>query len=142
MRPAAGIVGLVASPLRGAWHSAASVGGSRQAPHLSAISDTRKEEGVHAVRRSMAQERNDVLRRWNDLKKTVDERKKRLQEDAVKVLEEEKQDGEVELGQAASALNTTYTGRVDNHDDNAGDEGDSTFEKDMRLALERSVHDK
>ncbi|KZV64473.1 glycosyltransferase family 1 protein [Peniophora sp. CONT] len=147
MRPAAGIVGLVASPLRGAWQSAASLGGTRQAPHLRTIAETRMEEGVRAVQQSSPSERKDVLRQWNELKKTVQERKKRLQEDAVKVLEEEKQDGEAELGQAADAFDTNGGDWVDvpkstpSTPANADASG-SSFEKDMRLALERSLQDK
>ncbi|VDB99463.1 unnamed protein product [Peniophora sp. CBMAI 1063] len=145
MRPAAGIVGLVASPLRGAWQSAASMGGTRQAPHLRVISDTRKEEGVQAVSQSTPKERKDVLRRWHELKKTVEERKKRLQEDAVKVLEEEKEDGEAEFGQAAAAFDPKYADSPDGDESSAAtvqDEDGSSFEKDMRLALERSIQDK
>lgn len=98
-------------------------------------------EGVRAVQQSTPSERKAVLRRWAELGKTVEERKKRLQDDAVKVLEEEKQDGEVEFGQAAAAFNTRHT-EVDGPESTAVNEDESAFENDMRVALERSVQDK
>ena len=106
MRPAAGLLGVVATPLRGAFLSGSSSGRARKVSCLHTIAETRRKEGVQAARQSTLNQRNDVLQRWAELKATVEERKRRWKEDALRVLEEENQDGEVEFGQAAAALDT------------------------------------
>ncbi|PBK62939.1 glycosyltransferase family 1 protein [Armillaria solidipes] len=86
MKPAAGIVGLVAHPLNGAWKNIRSDSSRKQEEHQRS---TRISDGVEEVKRSTSEERNFILRRFREAKATTSERQKAMSEAARSVLYED-----------------------------------------------------
>ena len=81
----AGGIGLVANPAQGAWKSMQKTwSGDKQATTLT----TRREEGVEAVKKGTAAERNKVLEAFAVAVKNKEQRKKALSEAAVEALKE------------------------------------------------------
>ncbi len=85
MKPAAGIVGLVAHPMNGAWKGIRSDSSKKQEEHQRS---TRISEGVEEAKRSTSEERNFILRRFREAKATTSERQKAMSEAARSVLYE------------------------------------------------------
>ncbi|KAK0227822.1 UDP-Glycosyltransferase/glycogen phosphorylase [Armillaria fumosa] len=83
MKPAAGIVGLVAHPMNGAWKSIRSDSSKKQEERQRS---TRISDGVEEVKRSTSEERNFILRRFREAKATTSGRQKAMSEAARSVL--------------------------------------------------------
>ena len=86
MKPAAGIVGLIASPLQGAWKSAR--------PDVTAVLDvsqrgTRIAQGVEAVQKSTQAERSEIIRKFEEAIKSTQERRETIAKLAEQAILEE-----------------------------------------------------
>jgi sterol 3beta-glucosyltransferase len=105
MRPAAGVIGLVAHPLQGAWKGVQKTWAKDQEQ---AQRSTRISDGVEDVKGSTKEERKMIMERWVELKKTTRQRQKKYREEAEKVLNEEKAaDSENNHAVKASSLSST-----------------------------------
>ncbi|KAJ6630253.1 glycosyltransferase family 1 protein [Mycena sp. CBHHK59/15] len=89
IRPAGGIVGLIAHPVRGLWKSVQSPMAQKQEQqqHNVRISD-----GVEAVRKSTQTQRSEIVRKFKQFKTGTKERQKKYKDIAEKEMYEEQQD--------------------------------------------------
>ncbi|KZT54368.1 glycosyltransferase family 1 protein [Calocera cornea HHB12733] len=85
LRPAAGILGMIAHPMAGAWASMQTTMGKRT--DTSRIR-TRQQEGQAAVKESREEERRAVLARFAELKKDTETRRRALLEEGEKMLKD------------------------------------------------------
>lgn len=83
MLPAAGTLGLVVQPGRGLWASMVQKTGPN---HQSSIIDARKAEGRAALEMSTPEERQKILAAFEEAKRTREERKARLEKEALQAL--------------------------------------------------------
>lgn len=95
MRPAAGIVGVVAHPFTGAWKSVQSALGQEQQQQQL---QTRLSDGRDDYHSASPAQRGDVLRKFQEMKGHTKERQKRYAEMAEKAMDQEVKDAEVEKG--------------------------------------------
>ncbi|KAF8061758.1 UDP-Glycosyltransferase/glycogen phosphorylase [Lyophyllum atratum] len=86
MRPAAGIVGVVAHPFQGAWRSLQTTTGQRQEHQFRA---TRISDGREAVKNSSAAQRAEIFRKFKDAQRGKAQREKKYQEIVEKVMQED-----------------------------------------------------
>jgi len=87
VKPAAGAVGLVVNPLRGAW---ASIQKARDAKAFPKHREVRKSDGDRDFKNSSPEQRQRILARFKQAKETEDERKKQYINAADKALEEDR----------------------------------------------------
>ncbi|KZO92404.1 glycosyltransferase family 1 protein [Calocera viscosa TUFC12733] len=85
LRPAAGIVGMIAHPMAGAWAQVQTSIGKRTD---SSRIRTRQQEGQTAVKESKDSERRAVLARFAELKKDTETRRRALLEEGEKMLKD------------------------------------------------------
>lgn len=153
MRPAAGIVGVVANPIQGAWKSAQTTLVKEQdQPHY----QTRMEEGLQAVKFSTENERVKVVKTFKDLmqKDKVMDRKKNIAKAAEEVMYEsgkEDQKPMVEQGVPSSCTSTSTGSAPSNLDTKESEErttrntdtpqDEAMFERDLELAKRLSLYE-
>src|SRR5262249_28129955 len=100
IRPAAGIVGLVSHPIRGAVESTRNTFGRKEDSPLRHI---RISEGLHTVLGSTTADRATILRRFEEAKSQVLERRNAYEDMAKRFLEECHTMG----GETSSRINPT-----------------------------------
>ncbi|KAK0458622.1 UDP-Glycosyltransferase/glycogen phosphorylase [Desarmillaria tabescens] len=136
MKPAAGIVGLFAHPMNGAWESIRSDFRAKQEEHQRS---TRMSDGAEEVKRSTPEERNVILRRFHEAKATVLERQKAMSEAARSMLYEDvEEDATVE---ADPSVETTSRGDSDRCEADAQDARRLSPEQSTGLGLSQSDQD-
>jgi sterol 3beta-glucosyltransferase len=86
MRPAAGIVGVAAHPLIGLWKSCQSA--IAKAEQRNYQYQTRVQDGIDAVKASSPQQRQAVLKKFEEMKKTTKQRQKEYAEAAEREMKE------------------------------------------------------
>ncbi|GLB35572.1 putative glycosyltransferase family 1 protein [Lyophyllum shimeji] len=154
MRPAAGIVGVVVHPLRGAWKSLQTATGQKQEHQ---IRITRISDGREAVRNSTAAQRAEITRKFKEAQQSTEARRRQYREIAEKVLREEVEDSrkadyasqeftdEKSGGPSRSRSSQSRTASTpgvpgSSTTANGVDEGeDAAFERDMELAKQLSL---
>ncbi|KAG5642001.1 hypothetical protein DXG03_003801 [Asterophora parasitica] len=86
VRPAAGIVGVVAHPFQGAWKSLQTATGRKQE---SQIRSTRLRDGREAVKTSSPAQRADIVKKFRDAQTGTEARKAKYREIVEKVIWED-----------------------------------------------------
>ncbi|TFK31981.1 glycosyltransferase family 1 protein [Crucibulum laeve] len=86
MRPAAGILGLVTYPVQGAWKEGQTILGKKQEQQQRS---TRISDGIEAVKRSSASEREEIIQKFHEAKKDTAARRKKYTDAAEKELAQE-----------------------------------------------------
>ncbi|KAJ3732112.1 glycosyltransferase family 1 protein [Lentinula guzmanii] len=153
MRPAAGIAGVIANPIQGAWKSAQSTLIKEQdQPHYR----TRVDEGPQAVEFSVENERAEVVKKFKDLmqEQIVAERKKRIAKAAEEVMygseiSEKKEQGEdmpaehsISMAPSTSSHSTLKESeKANNNPRSTSPSDDATFDRDMELAKRLSLYE-
>lgn len=84
MRPAAGIAGVIAQPLQGAWKSAQSMVAQKQEQQQLS---TRISDGIDAVKRSIPREREGILGKYEESKAGAKERRERMKKTVDEMFE-------------------------------------------------------
>ncbi|KAJ4479995.1 glycosyltransferase family 1 protein [Lentinula aciculospora] len=151
MRPAAGIVGVVANPIQGAWKSAQNALVKEQdQPHY----HTRVEEGPQAAEFSTDNEKAEVVKKFRNLmrKENVVERKKEIAKRAEEVMYGSGMDEKKKMGKdvpvatsstspSAGSPNSQESkdGTNENTQKNLQDE--AMFEREVELAKRLSLYE-
>jgi sterol 3beta-glucosyltransferase len=144
MRPAAGVIGVVAHPIQGAWKGLQKTWAKNQEQSQRV---TRISDGVEDVKNSTKVDRERILERWTELKKTTKKRQKECKEEAEKVMYDgrpadvgRKQDTTVASSStdvpSATKFSSTQESRASQAA--AGDEDDVLFERDLDIAKQLS----
>ncbi|KAK0185950.1 UDP-Glycosyltransferase/glycogen phosphorylase [Armillaria mellea] len=124
MKPAAGIVGLVAHPINGAWKSIRSDSSKKQEERQRS---TRISDGVEDVKQSTSEGRNFIIRRFREAKATTSERQKAMSEAARRVLYGDvEEDADLEFD---PSMKTTGQGDSDWYEADAQDANRSSSEQ-------------
>jgi len=142
MRPAAGVVGMVASPMQGAWKSIQRVLVQRQ-EQKQHLRNTRISDGVEAVKNSSKVERALILEKFREAKRDTGERQKKYRDFAEKVMYEDEHPGDAERdplnaspksssGPSREALASSSLEGIVNDEDAA-------FARDMEVAKKLSL---
>jgi len=137
IRPAGGIVGLIAHPVQGLWKSVQSPMAKKQEGKMKEV---RISDGVAAVRNSTQAQRTEIVRKFNQLKAGTKERQKKYKEIAEAEMYAEKKSGEEgkapESPQTAaeSAQQSTPTGQQTEEE-----EEDARFVRELEMAKELSL---
>lgn len=140
MRPAAGIVGLVAHPFKGVWKSAQSVTARAQEQQQR---NTRVSDGLEEVKLYSQAQRADIVKKFRDLKPGTKERQRQYKD-----LAEEVMYGNKTKSPAESTLPSSSSGPASAAPLAPGTEPSSTpapvdedaaFERDLELAKQLSL---
>lgn len=140
MRPAAGIVGLVAHPIQGAWKSMQKTWAKEQE---SQQRTTRVSYGVDTVKSSTKGDRDKILENFKQAKTSTKEREKQYRNAAEKVFAENediKSDSPPPTASSAPYADSTISSPTippRPHSTSQGEE--AAFEKDLELATQLSL---
>ncbi|TDL28120.1 glycosyltransferase family 1 protein [Rickenella mellea] len=134
VRPAAGIVGLVANPLQGVWKSMQKGWAQKHEPKQRA---TRISDGVEDVKSSSREARNAVMRKFKDMEATSAERKSQYATAAVEALSAGKDEpqtmAETQISAPADVPIQPAQPR------RSSSEHNESFERDLAIAKQRSM---
>jgi len=154
MRPAAGIVGVVAHPFQGAWRSLQTTTGQRQ-EHQFRV--TRISDGREDVKNSSAAQRAEIFRKFKDAQRGKEQREKKYQEIVEKVMQEDAEErgkangaseeySDAKDGSSSSQSRTDSTPSVATSSTSSTaatpaseTEDDSAFERDLEFAKQLSL---
>jgi sterol 3beta-glucosyltransferase len=111
MRPAAGIVGVVALPVYGLWKSTTS---HFSQPEIQPQRSTRVSDGVEAVRNSTKAEQIAILKKFGQAKSKTADRQKAYKEMAERLLRDKEivRDDIFKTCSAGSILTMAMTGSI------------------------------
>ncbi|KAF5386949.1 hypothetical protein D9615_002027 [Tricholomella constricta] len=149
VRPAAGIVGVVAHPFHGAWKSLQTATGQRQEHQ---IRYTRISDGREAVKASTAAQCAEIVRKFKDAQRSTEARQKKYREIVEKVMREDAE-ADRKAGTATEGYSDqkqkrsppplprrTTSPKHDGPSTSVSEaDDDAAFERDMELAKQLSL---
>jgi len=149
IRPAGGIVGLIAHPVRGLWKSVQSPMAQKQEQQQREV---RVSDGVAAVRNSTQAQRTEIVQKFNQLKAGTKERQKKYKEIAEAEMYAEQKSGkkgnaEQKLGEEGNAPELPQTASSSTQQptptpptgQQTEEEEDATFVRELEMAKELSL---
>jgi len=138
VRPAAGVVGVVASPLQGAWKSIQKSQGRKQEQHQRS---TRISDGVEAVKKSSKGEQATILEKFEKAKRDTWDRQKNYRDFAEKVMYGDEHPREAQRNplSASSAGDSAKASTSSTSEEIVNDQDDVAFVRDMELAKKLSL---
>ncbi|KAJ6606176.1 UDP-Glycosyltransferase/glycogen phosphorylase [Mycena vulgaris] len=141
IRPAGGIVGLIAHPVHGLWKSVQSPMAQKQEQRQREV---RISDGVEAVRKSTQTQRSEIVQIFKQLKAGTKERQKKYKDIAeAEMYEEPSSSREGESGstspQSPSASSAQQYASTPTREQTAEDEEDATFIRELEMAKQLSL---
>ncbi|KAJ7700822.1 glycosyltransferase family 1 protein [Mycena rosella] len=147
IRPAGGIVGLIAHPVRGLWKSAQSPMAQKQEQRQREV---RISDGVEAARKSTQTQRSEMVQKFKQLKAGTKERQKKYKEIAEAEMYEEPAGSSKEGESGSMSPQSTSTSsaqqnvstppaREQTRAQTEEDEEDATFLRELEMAKELSL---
>ncbi|KAJ7144963.1 UDP-Glycosyltransferase/glycogen phosphorylase [Mycena crocata] len=144
IRPAGGIVGMIAHPARGLWKSAQSPMAQKQEGQQRQV---RISDGVEAVRKSTQTQRSEIVRKFKQMKEGTAERQKKYREMAeAEMYEEQMASGEgdevpssPQSNPASSSQQQPTASSPPTRQQTQEEEEDATFIRELEMAKELSL---
>ncbi|KAJ7272823.1 UDP-Glycosyltransferase/glycogen phosphorylase [Mycena rebaudengoi] len=145
IRPAGGIVGFVAHPLRGLWKSVQSPMAQKQEQQQRGV---RISDGVEAVRESTQAQRTDIVQKFRQMKEGTKERQKKYKDMAEKEMYHQ-DEGAAESGESATISGPSASAPPTPQQSTSAptpavphqteEEEDAAFERNLEMAKQLSL---